>query len=107
MVPTVEQLRQAGYRVKVRHYRVPMGRTVSDFGIEESFPIDGLLVLTGKEQVDVYPRGGVTEVELLSPNGMTLKGTARCNPKEASYNKKLGVKIAIGRALVSAFYAYR
>lgn len=74
---TVHQLRKLGYKVKVWHTR--------------NGSYDYL------EQFD--PRGGMTEVEVYDMNAQqSYLGIAQCSDKD-NYNKKLGVKIALGRAL--------
>jgi len=71
----VKELRQLGYKVRVIHNRVMVGDKP-------------------------YPRGGHTVVEITTPDQKELYGVARCSDEDG-YNKKLGVKIAIGRAMVS------
>lgn len=73
---TVEQLRRNGYKVRVKHFR----RENSD---------------------GINSRGGKTVVEVTTPCGSTLVGMSRCNRKE-NFNKRLGVRIALGRAFASA-----
>lgn len=71
---TVEDLRKDGYKVKVHHHR--------------KFNLDG-----------INSRGGKTIVEVTTPDGATtFTGVARCSRKE-NFNKRLGVRIALGRAL--------
>jgi hypothetical protein len=43
-------------------------------------------------------KGGKTVIQVKTPEGIELEGTAVCSRKE-NYNKKLGVSIALGRAL--------
>jgi hypothetical protein len=73
---TVHNLRLSGYKVRVLHCRVFDNRTL------------------GK----VYPKGGETVVQITTPDGQDLEGRAKCSKKDC-YNKRLGVKVAIGRAL--------
>lgn len=68
----VERLRKDGYKVRVKHYR----RVNSD---------------------GVISRGGKTLVEVTTPEGLNLVGMSRCSRKE-NFNKRLGVRIALGRA---------
>ncbi len=74
---TVESLRKKGYKVRVHHYR------------------------KHGEQSSPTSCGGKTVVEITTPDGITLVGKARCNRKE-NYNKKLGVRIALGRAMIGS-----
>lgn len=70
---TVESLRKLGWKVRVRHFR----REASS---------------------EINPRGGKTIVEITLPDGRTICGSARCSRKE-NFNKRLGVQIALGRAM--------
>jgi len=76
---TVSELRKCGHKVRVHHHRrLPQA------------PFNN--------QTAVAARGGKTVVEVTTPDGRTLIGIARCSKKE-NFNKKLGVRIALGRAL--------
>lgn len=77
---TVKQLRNMGYKVRVLHYREYI-ETQSFGGIREY----------------LSPKGGSTQVIIDSPNGEHFIGEAICSKKE-NYNKKLGVRIALGRS---------
>lgn len=70
---TVQELRQSGYKVRVIHKRERLVNTFSPNTL-----------------------GGTTIVELRTPEGVELRAEARCSTKD-NYNKKLGVKIALGR----------
>lgn len=73
---TVQRLRQAGYMVRVYHYR----RSVQDpFG-----------------KPTVLPNGGYTVVTVKTPEGITYTERADCSNQD-QYNKKIGVQICIGR----------
>lgn len=54
------------------------------------------------DEVTVLPLGGRTRVELLDPDYPDTEaiaiGEAVCHPRD-NYNRKLGVTIALGRAL--------
>jgi hypothetical protein len=76
MLPIVEALRKGGFKVRVRH-----SRRMNPTGIN--------------------PRGGKTVVNLTTPNGIELEGVAVCSRKE-NFNKRLGVRIALGRALAKS-----
>lgn len=77
---TVQELRNAGYKVKVLHFRDRMFKNRMDTS------------MTGYES----PKGGFTKVIIDSPEGDHYEGTAFCSKKD-NYNKKLGVRIALGR----------
>lgn len=78
---TVRDLRASGYKVRVLHQR-----KWNPYGI------------SGK--------GGVTTVQVRTPEGIELEGRAVCS-KEDNYNKKLGVSIALGRALKNNNFSCR
>ena len=80
---SVNDLRKMGYDVKVHHSR---------------YCQDMLVTYADAEPCNFNPRGGLTQVEITTPDGSVLSGESRCS-KEDPFNKKLGVRIAIGRAL--------
>ena len=74
-IKTVQQLKDIGYKVKVIHDRIING------GI-------------------IQPKGGLTKVFITDNNGHTCEGISKCSLKD-NFNKRLGLSIAIGRALNS------
>lgn len=85
---TVQDLRNNGYKVKVLHCRLYNGR----FKWQGNEPIvDG--------PYPFYPdaKGGSTTLIIDSPSGKHFEGHAVCSKKE-NYNKKMGVRIALGRS---------
>lgn len=70
---TVGFLRQSGYKVAVRHHR--------------QYDANG----------KVKPKGGMTELIIDSPHGEHFEGIAKCCDED-NYDKKLGVRIALGRS---------
>lgn len=90
----VQQLRQEGFKVRIcheRYYYDPFNQWAD-------------LLPRHEVEVELYdvmnpePKGGRTIVELTDPTGKTVKGIAECSEKD-NYQRKLGVKIAIARAL--------
>jgi hypothetical protein len=79
---TVEQLRKSGYKVRVIHTR--RGKTTQR--------MDGGMIQTVSE------RGGMTVVQVRTPEGEELEGVALCSAKD-NFNRRMGVRIALGRAL--------
>lgn len=77
----VLQLRKQGYRVRVHHIREHQQRPHSRL-----------------PETVVSPRGGQTEVEITTPDGETVFGTSYCAGID-NYCKKIGVQIAVGRAM--------
>jgi hypothetical protein len=70
---TVSFLRKSGYKVAVMHRR-----NFDKFG-------------------NKLPKGGETTVIIDSPYGKHFEGTSRCCDSD-NYDKKLGVRIALGRS---------
>lgn len=73
--PTIHQLRRAGWKVRVIHSLINPDE-------------DGLSRLADR----------ITRIELTSPEGVDSTGIAYCS-KEDQWNRKLGNRIALGRAL--------
>jgi hypothetical protein len=75
MTPTIKQLRQQGYKVKVLHFRHL--RNTNEF----------------------EARGGSATIELTTPDKTkTVIGKSVCSIED-NYNRKVGANIALGRAL--------
>jgi hypothetical protein len=79
---TVKSLRQKGYKVRVFHSR--------------------LVVESEEDEITTRrfnERGGSTEVQIFNDTGSWVTtGNAVCSDKE-NYDRKKGVRIALGRAL--------
>jgi hypothetical protein len=84
---TVQQLRNMGYKVKVLHNRLYNGYHAWQVG--SRIHIDGI--------TEPDSKGGSTHVIIDSPTGEHFQGLAICSKKE-NYNKKMGVRIALGRS---------
>lgn len=76
---TVHELRKSGYKVGVHHRK-----------FEKPIYICG-------DYSNLY-FCAATAVTVTTPDGKTAKGNALCSVKD-QYNRKLGVRIALGRAL--------
>ena len=77
---SVHNLRKMGYKVKVWHDR---NYTYDNYG----------------RPLEFESRGGMTEVEVYDMNSQeSYIGLSTCSPKD-NYCRKMGVKIALGRAL--------
>ena len=103
---TVHDLRKAGYKVTVTHFRY-----VRDPGV--TVEVDGEKTFVEREGLwtndmiyeefgnlkNVLPCGGMTSVTVESSDGKEyFMNDANCSKKD-NYSKKLGVKIALGRIL--------
>lgn len=90
---TVQELRNKGYKVRVLHNRLYNGYHKWQVG---SRPPIGYM----DAAIDPDTKGGSTEVIIDSPNGARYHSIAICSKKD-NYNKKIGVRIAIGRSGVN------
>jgi hypothetical protein len=79
-IMTVQELRNMGYKVKVLHFR--------NYIDKQRF--------CGFSS-NLSEKGGSTRIIIDSPTGKHFEGSAKCSKKD-NYNKKLGVKIALGRS---------
>lgn len=82
MQPTIKQLRQRGYKIRVLHTR-------------HQNPVQKLM---GKA-FELSPHGGSTTIELTTPDKQyNVFGKSVCS-LEDNFNRKVGNSIALGRAL--------
>jgi hypothetical protein len=86
---TVQQLRNNGYKVRVLHCRLYNGY--------HTWQVGGHQYIQQNAPVDPDSKGGSTQVIIDSPDGKHFRGLAMCSKKE-NYNKKMGVRIALGRS---------
>lgn len=86
---TIEDIRRNGGQIRVNHVR----NCISD-----GLPIQANPNVIAVDEI--LPRGGITNIEI-TLNGKTIRGEARCCEND-NYNKKLGVRIAMGRAFTQA-----
>lgn len=84
----VQELRNQGYKVKVFHNRLYNGY--------HKWQVGGHEYIQRNTPVDPDSKGGSTEIVIDSPSGEHFHGVAICSKKD-NFNKKLGVKIALGR----------
>lgn len=91
---TIQQLRNNGYKVRVLHNRLYNGYHKWQVGSKPKSGHCG--------PIDPDAKGGSTEIVIDSPTGEHFQGLAICSKKE-NYNKRLGVKIAMGRSGIFDF----
>lgn len=84
---TVEQLRKSGYKIRITHSRNLFN--YSFIGYPKAY---------NAKANDICPRGGITYIQLTTPEGKDITSVSKCNLSD-NYNKKIGVAIALGRAL--------
>lgn len=87
---TIQELRNKGYKVRVLHNRLYNGYHKWQVGAVEPAKYH-------YGPIDPDPKGGSTEIVIDSPDGKHFQGLAICSKKE-NYNKKMGVRIALGRS---------
>lgn len=95
---TVQELRKSGYKVLVNHLRYP-ARVTKNTSKRQSqkIKLENVYALT-ENGLGISPFGGKTTLDIVSPDGATYHSDAECSVKDV-YNKRLGIKIALGRAL--------
>jgi len=93
---TVQQLRNSGYKVRVLHNRLYNGYYKWQVGSKTA---EGY----GYGPIDPDTKGGSTQIIIDSPSGDHYDGLAICSKKE-NYNKKLGVRIALGRCNIDRIF---
>ena len=86
---TIQQLRNNGYKVRVLHNRLYNGY--------HKWQVGGHEYIQRNAPVDPDSKGGSTQVVIDSPSGEHFQGLAMCSKKE-NYNRKMGVRIALGRS---------
>lgn len=91
---TIKDLRNNGYKVKVLHYRLYNRKKYSNKDI--------LSIYRTSIKPKPDPKGGSTTIIIDSPDGNHFEGESICSKKD-NYNKRLGVRIALGR---SGIYDY-
>lgn len=87
---TVQQLRNMGYKVRVLHNRLYNGYHKWQVGAKDR---DSL----SQAPIDPDSKGGSTQVVIDSPDNKRYHGLAICSKKD-NYDKKMGVRIALGRS---------
>ena len=89
IMETVHSLRKRGYKVRVLHNRV------YEYRSDNTGKFDNYLTFLMTKELSA--KGGSTVVEL-TKGQIHAKGEAICHPED-NYDKKEGVRIALGRAL--------
>lgn len=102
---TVQKLREMGYKVRVTHKRVYShiydlhnNERRLDLGSRRKFPRFTRTLANQIGLSNIHCRGGETIVEVTTPDNVDAFGVSLCSLKD-HYNKKLGVEIALGRAV--------
>ena len=94
---TIQHLRNNGYKVRVLHNRLYNGYYKWQVGSKPNHSVHGYA------PIDPDTKGGSTQIVIDSPSGEHFEGLAICSKKE-NYNKKLGVRIALGRCNVNRIF---
>lgn len=98
MNSTVAELRKSGFRIRCNHYRYYFDFENDDYVLFHKREVEEANYLYEVICSTPESRGGETIVEVRTPEGVEVKGVAYCSPVD-SYNKKLGVAKALGRAM--------
>lgn len=102
-LPTVHELRKQGWKVKVGHHRNL--HAYNPMTGKKSGKYNVLLSSWKEEYSDMFitPNGGKTVVSIKVPNLDTeFVGEVYCSESE-KYNKSIGLKKALARALASYY----
>lgn len=100
----LEKLRKDGYRVHINHFRnYDLYEILTDESLVRLDQIIPLFDVAVRDVPKVYrkyarAKGGRTEVKITTPDGREFFSEAVCSNKE-NFNKKLSLKIAVGRIL--------
>lgn len=101
--PTVYDLRKQGHKVRVLHLRQYTcfcnitGIKLTQYAKYDKLRPSPTLLQTDRNYF-FHPNGGKTVIEITTISGNDYVGVSVCSDKE-TYNKKLGVRIALARAL--------
>lgn len=92
LVPSIVDLRRAGYKVRVSHFR----NVYSPYCYIPS--LERVTKIGKKNRVFFYilEHGGETHIELTNRDGKTFTAMARCSDKDA-FNRKVGNNICLER----------
>lgn len=96
MTNTVHSLRQSGHKVRVIHQRYYSPNNLNVKVLLSKREVHQLS--NEHNQFVMLPHGGATLVEITTPSGQNVNGISSCSIKDG-FNRKLGLKIAINRAL--------
>lgn len=93
----VRKLKDEGFDVEVSHYRYLRNLVTNEMvGYRVGPKYTGPFSVNKDSPVEVYPKGGRTVVTITKDN-KKYKGEALCS-REDHFNKKIGLRIAAGRA---------
>jgi hypothetical protein len=105
--PTIHDLRKAGYKVRIVHARCSVQgikdieNLVKNGTKKRNLPTPRYYLRKEfKNSENIAAKGGVTVVEVTTPQGKTYRGDSVCYFGDA-FNRKLSVKIAMGRLVSS------
>lgn len=99
---SVHELRKNGYKIRVIHkrYYSSYGNLYTTGHVELLTRRDADLLISDGIKIFILPKGGFTKVEITTPDGRNLDGQSECSIKD-SFNRKLGLKIALNRAMAA------
>ena len=92
-LPSIVDLRRAGYKVRVSHFR-----NVNNFP-DFHYPVLARVTKENKKAREfdkIFEHGGETHIELTNREGKTFVAIAECSNKDA-FNRRLGNHICLAR----------
>lgn len=103
-LPTIHQLRRAGYKVKLDHTRRVLFPSEIDNKLAKGHPApttlhNWIVTRRAKKACEfgyIDPKGGKTALYVGTPAGVTDCAVANCNNKDR-FDRRLGTRICIGR----------
>lgn len=98
MKTTIQKLREDGNKVRVRHCRA-YKNIPGEYLTRRQFEERSTAMINKPYSAAVSPNGGMTVIQITTPTGEELEGVALCSLKDG-YNRKKGLAIAMGRALI-------
>ncbi len=96
---TVQELKDKGYLVKIKHFRYPYDPLVEYLNLPKGSV--GVRPLAPEREIygpRRYPRGGLTTMEVTSPDGFNYAASAECSLMDG-FERKRGVRICLGRII--------
>lgn len=94
-IPTVEEFRKVGYKIKVEHcrrYLVSEQNVITRKISYYTVYVPLWEELPGFSQL--LPKGGITKVTVITPDNFEFNHESKCRNDE-NYNKKVGVNICL------------
>lgn len=97
----VTKLRKAGYHIKISHSRrIRITPAISENGFYTRKAIAEFRAQGVPSTVEIFNKGGVTTVDLMTPGGLRFRGVAECSDDD-NFCYREGVWYALKRARIA------